>query len=124
MMSFDESMREIESHKVAVHLNVTSGLKNFLKAIQEETAVSALLEQLDSPEKYLKIFSRVIELSKQLVDPRYENQWDIALAIYVWMLSLVNFKLAIMASEIVIQIPRCWWATKISQNLKNFCERF
>jgi hypothetical protein len=116
-MTFTEAMREIESHEFAARLNVASNFRTFLRAARQQRAVRILLNELDSPEKHQEVFFRVFELSRQQVDLRYENQWDTALAIYVWLISLKDPGLAKAAASVTTRAPQCWWAAKISRHI-------
>jgi hypothetical protein len=113
-VTFTEAVREIESHNLAARLNVASDLKSFLRAAKEQEAIRIILRELDSQEKRQQILLRTIELSRQKIDPRYENQWDTALTLYVWLISLKDLELAKIVAEVAMQAPQCWWAKKIS----------
>jgi hypothetical protein len=116
-MTLNEAMKEIESHTFAARVNVASDLRTFLQAAQAEPSVKDLLEELDSPEKRPAVLSRIYELTQQQVDPRYENPWDTALAIYVWAMSLKDLDLAAIAAEVTARAPQCWWAAKLSRQM-------
>jgi hypothetical protein len=116
-MTLDEAMKEIESHEFAARVNVASDLTTFLQAAQAEPSVNCLLEELDSPEMRPAVLSKVYELTQRQVDPRYENPWDTALAVYVWAMSLRDLDLAKVAAKEVVQVPQCWWAAKLSRQL-------
>jgi hypothetical protein len=116
-MIIREAMQEIESHEFAARLNVASDFRTFIQAAKSQEAVLTLWQELDSPEKCQQVLYRVFELSRQRVDPRYENPWDTALAVYVWLISSKDLDLARMAAEVAAQAPQCWWATKISRHI-------
>jgi hypothetical protein len=116
-MTLDEVMKEIESHAFAARVNVASDLRTFLRAAQAERSVNDLLEELDSPEKRPAVLSKIYELTQRQVDPRYENPWDTALAVYVWAMSVRDSDLATIAAEAAAQAPQCWWAAKLSRKI-------
>jgi hypothetical protein len=113
-MIMDDTMREIESHEFAARLNVASDLSTFLRIAEKEDAVLTLFRELDSPAEQQRLFLRIIELSMSSTDIRYENQWDTALALYLWAMSLKNRALAILMAGVVSRAVQCWWAAKIS----------
>lgn len=113
-MTIVEAMKEIESVELNVRVNIASSLENFMSILRDEAAVRELFELLDSRENVTKIYSRVIELSKGSVDIRYENPRDVAITIYLWLISIQNKELAKMASEVVSNVKQCWWASKMS----------
>jgi hypothetical protein len=116
-MIFKEAMRKVESHEFAAYLNIASDIRTFLRAAQQEEAVLTLLKDLDSLENCWQILIRIFELSRQQIDLRYENQWDTALAIYVWLINLKDFDLAKIAAFVADRAPQCWWAKKISRHI-------
>ena len=116
-MTFQEAQREIESGSMAIRLNVASGLKTFMRAIQGERAVCELRQMLIAKEMQEHVLSRLIALSRQRIDRRYENPWDTALTIYLWLISSVDQDLLHLAADIVAQAPQCWWAQKLSSQL-------
>lgn len=116
-MTVEDAMREIESHGFAARLNVASDLATFLRIAGEEDAVRALLRQLDSPDEQERLFMRALELSMSSTDLRYENQWDTALAVLLWLVSLKSLDLANLMAGVVSKAPQCWWATKMSYSL-------
>lgn len=116
-MTFREAMREIESHALAARLNIASDMRTFLEAAKHEEAVARLLEGLDAPDSRSAVFTRTFELSRQRVDLRYENQWDTALAVYVWVMSAKDQGIATIMAEAVAYAPQCWWATRIARDV-------
>lgn len=116
-MTFEEARMEIESDAMAMRLNVASGLKMFLRGIQAEAAVQELRRMLVAIDIQNQAVSRLIQLSKQRIDRRYENPLDTALTIYLWAISSIDQTLSVLVAEIVAQAPQCWWAQKLSSQL-------
>lgn len=116
-MSVREAMTEIESLDFAVRLNVASDFRTFIQAARQHRAVKSLYRELASAEVSKKIVSRVAELSRQAIDLRYENQWDTALAVYVWLISLRDTSFSRIAAEVAVQAPQCWWATRLARSI-------
>jgi hypothetical protein len=114
-MKFNEARKHIESHDFAANINVASDFKTFLLATYNQKAVKIVLKDLYSQELRTKIFYRILELSHQQFDKRYENPWDIPLAVYLWLLSNYNDELTKIGANIVTQIPQCWWASKVAR---------
>lgn len=114
-MNIKQAISNIESHEFAVRVNIASDLKTFLKVVQQEEAVLWFGKQLAIYEMRLEILSRIYELSKSKIDLRYENQWDTALAVYLWLLDNRDPIIAKIAAEVASQIPQCWWAAKLSR---------
>lgn len=114
------TLEEIESNEFAVRLGVASNFRTFLRAAQQEEAVWRVLRELYSQGGRLvlsQILQRVLELSNEQVDFRYENPWDTALTVYLWLLSLKDSEAAETAASAVSRALNCWWATKIARSV-------
>lgn len=117
-MTFGGALKEVESHDLAARLNVASDFGTFLRAAQQQQSVRALIQELGSRKRLQEVFYRILELSRQKVDLRYENQWDTAIALYVLLISLKDFDLAKIAAQVAAQMPQCWWAKKVSTHIR------
>lgn len=107
----------IESHKMAALVNTASSLEVALHIIRTDQAVRALAKELRSPLVADHVLSRVLELTAQAVDPRYENPNDTALAIYAWLLSRHDSLLSYLACAAMSQVPNLWWASKVATGI-------
>lgn len=116
-MNFREAIKQIESYEFSARLNIASDFNTFLKIAQQEAVVKIILDELNDSEKRLFMLEHIFELANESFDLRYENKWDTALAIYIWLLNLKDLKLSRIAADSVIRIPQCWWANKISQQI-------
>lgn len=116
-MNLSEAMREAESHGFAARLNLASDLKTFLRAAKREESVLVLLDEMTSPDKRALVLSRVMQISQSRVDRRYENPGDVALAIYVWIMTFADLDFAKVAAQATEQVSKCWWARQIADQL-------
>jgi len=116
-MTVDDAMSEIESHEFAGRVNAASDMGTFLRIAEGEEAVSSIVQELDSESTQARVFRRILELSKTTVDIRYENPGDVALTIYLWLMSRQNHQLAILVAPIVSEAPQCWWAARMAFSL-------
>jgi hypothetical protein len=116
-MSLKSVMKDIESHDFSSRVNVASDFRSYLLAIRQQKGTTALIKELESPENLMRVLLRVLELSRERVDLRYENPWDAALATYVWALSKKNSNYAILAAEAVSEVHQIWWAEKLSRHI-------
>ncbi len=110
-----ETLREVESHAFAARVNVASDLRTFFEAARREPAVEALTRDLGTTAARAAVAARAVELARQKVDPRYENPWDVALAMYLWLMSMSDLQLAGLMAEAVAWAPQCWWARKVAR---------
>jgi hypothetical protein len=114
----EKLMFEIETYEFAARLNIASSFKVFWRAASQEESIKELIKQLaDCPGKSWWVFKRAIELSQKEIDSEYENPWDTALAVYLWVLSMINLEMAQSTAEFVIQAENGWWSTKFAQSL-------
>lgn len=116
-MNVSEAIREFESHEFVARLSAASDLRTFLRAANQEPAVQSVLRELASVDAQGKVLERCIELGRESVDPRYQNPWDSALAVYLWLLQLTNNAAAQAAAEVVGQAPQLWWARVIARQI-------
>lgn len=122
-MTFQEAMREIESHEFAARLNLASDFRTFLKIARDQKPTQALVGLLFEKQRqkvwlyHQELVYRIFELSQQKVDPRYENPWDTAFAVYIWAINLIDWDLSKLVAERISRIANCWWAQKISRHI-------
>jgi len=116
-MNIDEAIAEIESTSMVARLGVASDFRTFVAGIKLEPAVHFLYESMHDPKPVGRVLSRISALSRRHADCRYENPWDTALAVYLWMVAHRDRERAKLAAAIVSQAPQCWWATKLSRKL-------
>jgi len=116
-MGLSEAMSVVESHEFAARVNLASDSRTFLCAAAEEDAVQVIYDEMHAGCARHAILKRVAELSRREVDPRYENPWDAALAVYLWLLRFRDRGLAESGAELASRARQCWWAAKIAQQL-------
>ena len=117
-MNFPEALARIESPEFDAELNVVSGTGSFFQAVAGDSTVRALLEAMDetgfTPEQ---ILGRIYELSMFDPDPRYENPYDTALAVLLWLTAYTDDQLANVGAHYVQLAPRCWYATRLANQV-------
>src|SRR5438876_11852665 len=110
---------EFESPGFSARVNVVSGYNQFLRAIASQPEVSGLLEGLQSSDSLIELLIHVLELAARATDEGYENPNDVALATYLWVLSMSDPAATQFAAEEVRQCRRCWWARKLADRLRS-----
>ncbi|MBA3921134.1 MAG: hypothetical protein H0X31_05265 [Nostocaceae cyanobacterium] len=118
-----EQCKKIESYEFAAIVNVASSFPIFLRTAYNEQVTKELIKQLEDPENLWLVLKRSVELSQREIDLQYENPWDTALTVYLWVLSLTKLEAAQTAAAFVRQAKNGWWSTKFAnallQNYKN-----
>jgi hypothetical protein len=109
-MNFKEALREIEGDYFDTMANLASGFRLFFKIAREQEPLQVLWTELSSPENQTALQGRVKELAAKELDPQYANQHDIALMMYLWLLTLKAPELAQEAAELISKVPNCFWA--------------
>jgi len=117
MDDLNRAFAELESIETSISLNTAGGVSAFLNLAQTLESIETVLREIENGEKCLVLLKRIVRFYNEVVDYRYENKWDVPLALYTWLLSIKNFSLGVIAAEIVIKIPNCWWASRISRNI-------
>ena len=116
-MNVNEVLKEIEGHQFAARLNVASDIGTFCKAARREEVVRKLFRGLASSGVRWRVLLRTHELARQRIDLRYENPWDTAFAVYLWLMSVKDRQLAEMMAGAVSQAPQCWWAARMAREV-------
>lgn len=113
-MSFIEAMREIESHAFIARLGIASDFNSLLRAMKLEPSVQTISDELESRDKQDQVLSKILSLVRQRTDIRYENPWDIALTVYLWLLSSKGLSAARVAAQVIAEAQQCWWAKELA----------
>lgn len=116
-MTFDEALRDIESLDFAARVNIASDLRTFLRVAGDQESVRTVANEIVSEEKQQRLLFEALRLSRMQVDFRYENPWDSALAVFLWLLSSKVPPLARVAAEAVVQARQCWWALRMAHGI-------
>jgi hypothetical protein len=114
-MTTHEALQEVETLQFSARLNLASNLRLFYLAASRETAVGVLAASLqhDPDEMSSVLLTRILDLSRVTVDPRYRHPSDAALAVYLWLLGQFS-PLGAVAAEVIAQTPQCWWASRVA----------
>lgn len=116
-MNWQQAAEEIESVEFDVQLNVVSSFKLFLNAARDEPAVIALYQAMQASEEVSDaVLERVCELSRQEIDTRYANTNDVALTVYLWLLSLCRKTHATVGALCTVSAPNCFYAWKAARS--------
>ncbi len=117
-MSLVQALNEIRSHEFAARLNVVSGPRFFFTAVGKEPVVVSLLKDMGgSGEAREEVFGLITDLSQLKIDRRYENPYDTALAVLLWLTLYAAPDLSRLAAEQVYGAPQCWYAKKLAHRV-------
>lgn len=116
-MTIAELCDAIESHKMAAEVNVASSRRLATEIVRSHAIVRELANMMNRPGVTKRIFLRILGLTSQATDPRHENPNDIALLVYLLLLSRRDRQLALIASSAVCQMPNLWWASKMATDI-------
>jgi hypothetical protein len=115
----NELCEYIESIKFAVMLNVCSGFNCVKHGLELDANVLKLIWELDEWQNQLEVYERIQKLLPIGESEIYENQYDMALTAYLYVLSKCNMPLAVLSAREVQKAPRCFWAYKMAAELNN-----
>jgi hypothetical protein len=110
-------LETIESPRTSALVNVVSGYSQFLQTLSSLPATQELLNQIKSDDDVHELLSRIVELAYTPFDTRYENPHDVALASYLWALSMTVPLAAHAVAGIVYGCEGSWWARKLAERL-------
>jgi len=116
-MTLEDALREITSDDFAARLAIASDLRMFLRIASKQTSVRSVLAQMDSEENRRRILKQVLQLLRLDVDYRYENPWDTAIAVLLWILARRTPQLGVLAAQAALEAPQCWWVPRIVEDM-------
>jgi hypothetical protein len=91
---------QIEHSDYSAIVNLASGYKQFVKAIQSMDACKVLQGLAShSVDNCRAISTRLDQVCVRSIDDRYETPWDAALATYLWVLWKTDVQLAVNGAE-------------------------
>lgn len=116
-MNWQKALENIESHEFAAEVNIASHLGMFLAIARESESVRFVQAQLKDAGRVAELTTRAYQRTQEPVDPRYENRWDVSLAVYLWLLATENPKYASSVAYSVLVTPQCWWAHQLARQI-------
>ncbi len=117
MPAIDDLMQTVESHEFGSSLNAVSDYRAFLKSVLSDETVQNLRVSAALGDRRERLMIRVQELAELSVDSRYENPWDVALAVYTTVLHSENEVAGRMAALKAREAPSTWWAPRIVEEI-------
>ena len=119
-MNWQEAQQRIHSPQFDAELNVVSGTNAFFRAVRNEPAVKVSLGLMkESGELQEEILDQLHNLAARDTDPNYENPNDTPLAVLLWLTHYSGYDSSILGAQYVNRAPRCWYASKLAQNIIN-----
>jgi hypothetical protein len=116
-MTWREALERIESHEFAASVNIASHLGMFLAIASESEATRYVRAQLKDVGNVAELATRAYKRTQEPVDPRYENRWDVPLAVYLWLLVVESPQYALPVAYSVLVTPQCWWARQLARRI-------
>jgi hypothetical protein len=114
-MTVQQLFERIESPTFSYRVTVESSLRRALLNIADQPDCQSLINLIKTEGKSEPVLSRLIVLTRQSVDPRYQNPHDVAMATYLFTLQQTNAQVARIGAEATIAVAGTWWASKIAQ---------
>lgn len=109
----------IEQPNYSAMVNLASGYKQFVKAIQKMDDCELLLKLASiSPDTCRAISTRLDQVCARPIDEEHENPWDAALATYLWVLSKTDAPLATTGAERLRSCRNCWWSQRLAEEIR------
>lgn len=114
MNPIEQAFTEIESEALSLQLNLASSVPALIRALQGTRPVTFVLNQMRNDEVRRAVLVRFLDRIREPFDQQYEHPHDIAVAIYVWLLSVMDWQNSRSAALLGSHIPQSWWARKLS----------
>ena len=124
MTDLNELFQVIESREMEFRLSAASGLRVFVKGAVSQPEVTHLIDVAGSDTLVsYGVLLRLTNLASQECDPRYENPYDTAIAIYFLVLREVNSSLIGMSAISISGARNLWWANKLTRQMRDRTRR-
>lgn len=115
MNAVNELTAQIQSPEFSAKINLASGRHLLIRILESDEVVLSLIAIIrEAPEHALQILSRVEQLSRLHINPRYENPNDTAIATYCWALFQADPDLGRIAATFAASAAGVWWAREIA----------
>ena len=116
-MTWQEALAQIESPEFDASVNVVSGMKAFLRAVDKEPSVKEARRLLMESGDKEEALGRIFDLATTDIDPRYENPHDTPLAVLLWLTYYTAPEFANVAAHYTASAPNCWYANKLATEI-------
>ncbi|MCK4578557.1 MAG: hypothetical protein KAU50_07185, partial [Candidatus Marinimicrobia bacterium] len=116
-MNINDIFRKIESHETSAQLNLTSNLRHFFMYAERVECIQELKNALKDTICITETLKRILSLSKEDIDFRYENPYDSAITIYLWVLFLQSEIAGKVAANIASKLRHGWWAPRYARKV-------
>lgn len=117
MNTLDELFQAVESDRFSALVNLASSYKLFLRALTAQPEVGQLAQAMQTTEAKKAVCDRALILAGFPGEAGREHPGDSALAAYLWLLHRADRGLAVLAAERVAEVPGCWWAKKVAEEV-------
>lgn len=114
-MTFHQAMSQIEDVSFIVRVCIASDLDTMLFLADQQEAVQAMFSHTHDGKYQTALFHRILKLADATSDDEFRNRYDVALAVYAWILRSTNPRLSLYAADAILKTPRCWWAWKAAR---------
>jgi hypothetical protein len=108
-MTLEEAWRVVESPRIAAQLGVVSTPRALERALASEPTIRRLLGLLARPHNRRRLYDHFLEILGAPNDQRFAHPLDLALAIYVRLLDIVDPSIAEAAASAALRLPNLWW---------------
>ena len=116
-MDIREIFYKIESHDTSAQLNLAPNLRHLFLYAEKLECAQKLKKIINDPEIMTATLVRILSLSNEDIDIRYENPYDTAITIYLWALFLQSEIAGKIAANDVARLRQGWWAPRYAQQV-------
>jgi hypothetical protein len=118
-MTPPEAMEKIEGHRFSALANLASEFGTFLRILADQPEVKTLLEAMKTePGRTPEVLRRLLELADSSVEEDSEHPADVAMATYLWLLSLKDSEMSEIGAEAILECKQCWWSRKMAERVR------
>jgi len=117
--SLHDLMSKIENIEFDARMNIFSGTRIFMSALQGNATIQQLTDELAKhPDARQEIFDHLLKLLDQNDDLNYAHPYDVALSTYLYALDQTDVALASEAAKILSQRKDLAWSRRLAHTIQ------
>jgi hypothetical protein len=123
MIDLDRYFKEFESIEFAAKVNIASGFQMFQEIVNKDITYNFFITNIrnggmgfaNGPEIVLR---RIDELINTEFDNKYENPYDVALAVYAMALEQDSHEAGMCAAQMLNDAKQIWWTRRVINQIQ------
>lgn len=118
IMKMETYFDQIEGLEFMAYFAVMSGTDAFTLGLAHHPIMIAFINEIENdPTAIQEVQKRLFGLLSVPPNPQYYHPYDIAVAAYLYILSVTNEELAYQALSLILETPQLRWAKRLAKQI-------